>query len=206
VPAATVTAAGTEATVGAELARATVVPPAGAAPVSVTVPVVSVPPGTVAGLTASAESADVVVVGVQPDKVAAAEVAPSLTVTRQVLDRYPEACTLNRPLVSARPLAVDSGEVTVTVAPARAPFPSTRRLPELSSARCTVVAAHALDGARATVTPAREAIASTRARTRLANIATTPHRHAWRAVSGRHRSAPHPVTNSHSTSQGMNYL
>ena len=53
-PAGTVTDAGTEATDGLLLDRATVSPPAGAALVSCTVPVASMPPGTVVGSTNTA--------------------------------------------------------------------------------------------------------------------------------------------------------
>src|SRR6266852_1721931 len=53
VPPGTVTLAGTEATPGLLLERATVVPPAGAAIASVTVPCAVLPPATVEGLTDS---------------------------------------------------------------------------------------------------------------------------------------------------------
>src|SRR5262245_40758032 len=56
-PAATVTLTGTVAAAVFELASDTVAPPAGAAAVRVTVPVDGVPPVTLAGLTAMAESA-----------------------------------------------------------------------------------------------------------------------------------------------------
>ena len=57
LPAATITLAGTDATAGLALARATAKPPVGALPVSVTVPVEFAPPVTVAGLRERMESA-----------------------------------------------------------------------------------------------------------------------------------------------------
>ena len=93
---------------------------------------------------------------VQPESVATTEVDPSLTVALQVLDRKPEAVTLYSPLLSAVRDAVDSGDVTVTFAFARAPWPSTRRLPDVSVARCTLTAASASAG-RASVTATESA-------------------------------------------------
>ncbi len=57
VPAPTITLAGTIASEVFELDSVTVVPPAGAAAVSVTVPVADEPPVTLAGLTATDDSA-----------------------------------------------------------------------------------------------------------------------------------------------------
>jgi hypothetical protein len=56
LPAATVTVAGTDATAGLALARVTPMPPVGALPLSVTVPVELAPPVTVAGLRETVES------------------------------------------------------------------------------------------------------------------------------------------------------
>ena len=63
-----------------------------------------------------------------------------------MLDLKPDAVTLNCPLLSALPVALDSGEDTVIVAPPRAPCPSTLKLSELCSARLTLTAASATDG------------------------------------------------------------
>jgi hypothetical protein len=71
--------------------------------------------------------------GEHPESVLSTDDAPSLTVTRQVLERKLEASTWKDPAESARPVAVDSGEDTVTVAPATAPRP--RRAPGRRSAR-----------------------------------------------------------------------
>src|SRR5215469_11729412 len=57
LPAATITLAGTDATAGLALARATAKPPVGALPLSVTVPTEFTPPVTVAGLRERVESA-----------------------------------------------------------------------------------------------------------------------------------------------------
>ena len=56
-PAATTTLAGTEARAGSELANVTLAPLAGAAELSVTVPVTEPPPFTLAGLSESVASA-----------------------------------------------------------------------------------------------------------------------------------------------------
>ena len=56
VPAATVTLAGTRATVVLPLESATCAPPLGAGPLNVTVPVDELPPTTLVGLSVSAES------------------------------------------------------------------------------------------------------------------------------------------------------
>jgi hypothetical protein len=57
LPAETVTLAGTDATAGLALARVTAMPPVGALPLSVTVPVELAPPVTVAGLRESVDIA-----------------------------------------------------------------------------------------------------------------------------------------------------
>lgn len=69
-PARTVTVAGTDATVGLLLARATTASPVGAGPVSVTLPVAEAPPTTLVGVTVMLEIAAwvtwIVVVRVAP--------------------------------------------------------------------------------------------------------------------------------------------
>ncbi len=62
-------------------------------------------------------------VGVHSSSAACTDVGPSVTVTRQLLDRKLEARTRNLPLLSARLLADDSAEVTRTVAFGTAPRP-----------------------------------------------------------------------------------
>jgi hypothetical protein len=84
-------------------------------------------------------------VGVHRESATTAAVDPSLTVVWQVVDVKPEARTLNRPDVSALPVAVDSEDDTMIVALAFAPPPSTTRSPELSSALLTLTAASAVD-------------------------------------------------------------
>ena len=59
------------------------------------------------------------------------------------------------------PLAVDSGEDTLTVASAEAPVPSTRRLPELSEALLTLMAPAAYDGAASTAAVINNVVATT---------------------------------------------
>ena len=88
-----------------------------------------------------------VLTGVQPESVAVAPAVrpPSETVTLHVSERKPVASTRKAPEESALREAVDGLLVTVTVAPAAALRPSTRRDPPLSSARETV-SADALDG------------------------------------------------------------
>ena len=68
------------------LFRATTAPPAGAAPVSVTVPVAPVPPATLVGATVTMLRLAAAVTA-HPDSVATTVVLPSLTVTLHVLDR-----------------------------------------------------------------------------------------------------------------------
>jgi hypothetical protein len=84
-------------------------------------------------------------VTVQPESATTTDVDPSPTVTLQVLERKPEALNLNSPLLSALPVAVDSGEVTVIVAFARASLPSTVSVPESSEAFLTLRAASAAE-------------------------------------------------------------
>jgi hypothetical protein len=84
-------------------------------------------------------------VTVQPESATTTDVDPSLTVTLHVLERKPEALNLNSPLLSVLPVAVDSGEVTVIVAFARASLPSTVRVPESSEAFLTSRAASAAE-------------------------------------------------------------
>jgi hypothetical protein len=84
-------------------------------------------------------------VAVQPESVTTTDVDPSPTVALQVLARKPEALNLKSPSLSALPVAVDSGEVTVIVASALAPLPSTVRVPELSEALLTLTAASAAE-------------------------------------------------------------
>src|SRR5262249_59605212 len=87
-PAAMVTlpAAGTLATVPLLLESVTTIPPAGAAEVSVTVPVEEAGPTTLVGLSVRLESVPggAGVLGVQPDNVACAELPPPLTETTHV--------------------------------------------------------------------------------------------------------------------------
>src|SRR5262245_33426792 len=89
-PAAMVTlpAAGTLATVPLLLESVTTIPPAGAAEVSVTVPVEEAGPTTLVGLSVRLESVPggVGVLGVQPDNVACAELPPPLTDTTHVAE------------------------------------------------------------------------------------------------------------------------
>src|SRR2546423_5351927 len=120
-PAGTVTLAGTVAALVLSLRRATVKPPAGAAAVSLTVPVTGSPPTTSVGLTVTFDRAAVAVgegagagdvPTVHPDSVAVVAVAePSLTATRQSLGlANGSRWSLNRPVASlvviATPLTV----------------------------------------------------------------------------------------------------
>ena len=87
-PAGTVTlpTAGTLATAALLLESVTTIPPAGAADVSVTVPVEDAGPTTLVGLSVSVESVPGggAVVGEQPDRVACVELPPPLTDTTHV--------------------------------------------------------------------------------------------------------------------------
>jgi hypothetical protein len=151
-PAATVTLGGTVAATGLSLVSATGKPPAGAAEVSVTVPVDDVPPMTSVGLTVTLESVGVDDGGggggeltVQPDKVAVAGVAePSLTETLQSAGFAKELLSTRKfPAESLVPIATP---FTAIVRFAMA-VPSMRTLVPLSSARVIWTAARAEEAA-----------------------------------------------------------
>ena len=78
-------------------------------------------------------------VGVHSSSETCADVAPSVTVTWQVLDWKLGDNNRNLPSSSALPLADDSAEVTHTTASGTAPSPSTLRRPSSSSARSMMI-------------------------------------------------------------------
>jgi len=114
-PAATVTlpSAGTLATAELLLESVTTIPPAGAADVSVTVAVEEAGPTTLVGLSVRPDSVPggVGVVGVQPDRVACAELPPPLTETAHVGEL--KGCTwiLKAPVASEFPSAFPSTRI-----------------------------------------------------------------------------------------------
>jgi hypothetical protein len=72
-------------------------------------------------------------VGMHSSSDTCADVAPSVTVTWQLLDWKSAANSRNLPSSSAGLLADDSAEVTHTIASGTAPSPSTRRRPSSSA-------------------------------------------------------------------------
>jgi len=97
---------------------------------------------------------------VQPESVACADDAPSLTVITHVDELKPERSMRKRPSEAAVPIGVPS---IVIVAFGAAPVPSTRSWPPFSSARVTVIAASAAGAATSNsrtpasnATPARD--------------------------------------------------
>jgi hypothetical protein len=81
---------------------------------------------------------------VHPDSEISTDVVPSRTVALQSFDLNPDVLNLNRPSLSARPVAVLSVDVTVIVEFARAPLPSIDSVPdELRDAFVTLTAADA---------------------------------------------------------------
>src|SRR5919107_4300715 len=151
-PAGTVTLAGTVAAVVLSLDSATVKPPEGAATVKRTVPVDAFPPTTSVGLTVTDDSDvapdGVVVLTVQPDKVAVAAVAePSLTLTRQSLGLANGSRWILK--LPAESLVPSAAPFTVMVRFAIA-APSRRSCVPLSSARVMRTSA----AATGAVTPA----------------------------------------------------
>jgi len=115
VPAGTVTlpSAGTLATAELLLESVMTIPPAGAADVSVTVPVDEAGPTTLVGLSVRAASVPggVGAVGVQPDKVAWAELPPPLTETTHVGELKGCARILKAPVASEVPSASPSTRI-----------------------------------------------------------------------------------------------
>ena len=85
-------------------------------------------------------------VGVHSSSDACADVAPSVTVTWQLLDWKLGASNRNLPSSSARLLADDSAEVTHTMASGTASSPSTLSRPSSSSARSTLIESSAFTG------------------------------------------------------------
>jgi hypothetical protein len=157
-PPATVTLSGTVAAVALPLESATISPPAGAGPVSATVPVLVEPSTTALGLRPRLESeaeaggggGGGVELTVQPDRRAVVAVAdPSLTSMVQSAGAVkPVLEILNLPDPSLVPMATPS---TVIALFARA-WPSTLSCVPPSSARETLTAACAIEAARSVPT------------------------------------------------------
>jgi hypothetical protein len=189
-PAVTETLAGTVAAAVLPLESDTVDPPAGAAAVSVTVPVADDPPFTDVGLRASAESVGVAgdEVTVQPDRRAFVGVAdPSLTSTVQSAGRVYELRSIRKlPPPSLVPMDTPS---TVMVRLARA-RPSSRRFVPLTSARETLTVAFAA-GVQAAVSPTASPTAGISLRSVDRRVIGPPSR---RILS---RTFPHPACPAH---------
>src|SRR2546425_1125827 len=147
-PAATVTLAGTVATTVLLLERVTAVAAEGAG-LMLTVPCEVLPPATVAGVSVTLLRAGGAL-GVQPDNVACVELPPPFTVTIQVGELNGCTWILKAPAASALPSAAPSTKITWL---GRAPLPSRRSCPALSSAR-VIVGGGAEGAGGATVSPA----------------------------------------------------
>src|SRR2546425_4547326 len=147
-PAATVTLAGTVATTVLLLERVTAVAAEGAG-LMLTVPCEVLPPATVAGVSVTLLRAGGAL-GVQPDNVACVELPPPFTVTTQVGELNGCTWILKAPAASALPSAAPSTKITWL---GRAPLPSRRSCPALSSAR-VIVGGGAEGAGGATVSPA----------------------------------------------------
>src|SRR3989442_1754025 len=147
-PAATVTLAGTVATTVLLLERVTAVAAEGAG-LMLTVPCEVLPPATVAGVSVTLLRAGGAL-GVQPDNVACVELPPPFTVTTQVGELNGCTWILKAPAASALPSAAPSTKITWL---GRAPLPSRRSCPALSSAR-VMVGGGAGGAGGATVSPA----------------------------------------------------
>src|SRR3989441_640025 len=147
-PAATVTLAGTVATRVLLLERVTAVAAEGAG-LMLTVPCEVLPPATVAGVSVTLLRAGGAL-GVQPDNVACVELPPPFTVTTQVGELNGCTWILKAPAASALPSAAPSTKITWL---GRAPLPSRRSCPALSSAR-VIVGGGAEGAGGATVSPA----------------------------------------------------
>src|SRR5712692_4039798 len=148
VPAATVTLAGTVATRVLLLERVTAVAAEGAG-LMLTVPCKVLPPATVAGVSVTLLRAGGAL-GVQPDNVACVELPPPFTVTTQVGELNGCTWIWKAPAASALPSAAPSTKITWL---GRAPLPSRRSCPALSSAR-VIVGGGAEGAGGATVSPA----------------------------------------------------
>jgi hypothetical protein len=107
--------------------------------------------------------AGVPVAGVQPDNLADAVLAPSVTLTWQVVELYGEADSLKAPLASLVPLTTPGLSEIKWLG--SAPVPSTLSCVPFSSARVTLIAAWAL----AAPTPVVASVSATTATRTKAN-------------------------------------
>jgi len=114
-PAGTVTDAGTVAAVVLELVSVTTKPPAGAAPVSVTVPVDAAPPVSEAGFIETADNAAAAAVGLTVRVVVRETLEFLAVIVTGVADATADVVAVNVPLDDPPGMVIDAGTVAAAV-------------------------------------------------------------------------------------------